>query len=294
MVPDFFKERKRLPHWLRTGIIDTEKTRTVRKILAELNLNTVCDGARCPNKCECYSKNTATFMILGDKCTRDCKFCAVDYSSSPYCDQKEPENVAIAVEKLGLKYVVITSVTRDDLNDGGAHHFASTVKNIRVIDNDVAIEVLVPDFKGDKKAVEKVIDSGINVFNHNIETVKELYSVARPQAVYERTLELLKYAKEYNSNIVTKSGFMVGLGETEDQIEVLLNDLYANKCDIITIGQYIQPTKKSLMVDRYYTEDEFDKFKTRALKIGFKNIVSGPLVRSSYRAYETYLEVLKI
>ena len=291
---DSSKERKRLPEWLRTGLIDSEKTRKVRKLLAELNLNTVCDGARCPNKCECYTKNTATFMILGDKCTRDCKFCAVGQSDKPVYDLNEATNVAIAVKKLGLKYVVITSVTRDDLEDCGAGHFVKTVQNIKDIDSNVAIEVLVPDFKGDKTAIEKVIDSGINVFNHNIETVKELYDRARPQAIYKRSLEVLRYAKEYNPNIVTKSGFMVGLGETEEQVEILLQDLSGQKCDIVTIGQYIQPTKRSIIVDRYYTEEEFSFLKTRAFEIGLKKVVSGPLVRSSYRACETYLEVLEV
>lgn len=280
--------RKRLPEWLKTGLIDSDKTRTVRRLLKELHLNTVCDGARCPNKCECYSQNTATFMILGDKCTRNCKFCAVEHDCSPVLSSEEPANVAEAVKKLKLRYVVVTSVTRDDLEDGGAAYFVDTVKRIKGMDKEILVEVLVPDFRGNLFALERVLDAGVDVLNHNIETVKLLYEKARPQADYQRSLDLLRHSKEYRSDIITKSGFMVGLGETEPQIIQLCQDLFSHKCDVVTIGQYIQPTKNSLMVEKYYTEDEFLHIKQMIRHLGFKQIIAGPLVRSSYKAFEAY------
>ncbi|MEW5819036.1 MAG: lipoyl synthase [Cyanobacteriota bacterium] len=285
-------QRKRLPSWLKKGIMDTDKTRIVRKLLLDLNLNTVCEGAKCPNKGECYARNTATFMILGNECTRDCKFCAVGFNKNPDYDLNEPENVAIAVKELELQYVVLTSVTRDDLADGGAGHFARTVLKIKELMPGVLIEVLVPDFKGAVKSVETVLDSGVDVFNHNVETVKDLYNKARPQADYKRTLELIKYAKEYSTKVITKSGFMVGLGETDAQILELCRDLLKHKCDIVTIGQYIQPTKQSLMVEKYYTESEFTIIKEMIQPLGFKKVVAGPLVRSSYNAFDVYMNAI--
>lgn len=285
-------QRKRLPSWLKKGIMDTDKTRIVRKLLLDLNLNTVCEGAKCPNKGECYARNTATFMILGNECTRDCKFCAVGFNKNPDYDLNEPENVAIAVKELELQYVVLTSVTRDDLADGGAGHFARTVLKIKELMPGVLIEVLVPDFKGAVKSVETILDSGVDVFNHNVETVKDLYNKARPQADYKRTLELIKYAKEYSTKVITKSGFMVGLGETDAQILELCRDLLKHKCDIVTIGQYIQPTKQSLMVEKYYTESEFTIIKEMIQPLGFKKVVAGPLVRSSYNAFDVYMNAI--
>lgn len=285
-------KRKRLPPWLKKGLLDSEDTRKVRRLLSQYNLNTVCDHARCPNKGECYAKQVATFMILGNRCTRNCSFCSVT-SEKPYdLDPEEPQNVAEAVNALELNYVVLTSVTRDDLPDGGAQHIARTVQCILALNKDIKVEVLVPDFKGDKLALKTVLDSGISVFNHNIETVESLYEKARPQANYQLSLGMLKYAKEYNPHILTKSGIMVGLGENVDQIRLLLQDLHNYSCDIITIGQYIQPTKQSLIVEKYYFEEEFEELKQIAEQIGFKKVISAPLVRSSYKAFDTYKECI--
>ena len=277
---------ERLPQWLKRGIIDTEKTKFVRKILKNHNLNTVCDSARCPNKAECYAKNTATFMILGKNCTRSCQFCSVEDNKPETVNHNEPLNVAQAVQKLGLAYAVITSVTRDDLSDGGAGYFAKTIKEIRNLTPDVKIEVLTPDFLGKHEDIDKVIEAKPSVFNHNIETVKRLYPVARPQADYERTLRFIRYVKEKAPEIYTKSGFMVGLGETKEEMAELLQDLKIHNCDIVTIGQYIQPTKKHLKVEKYYTPEEFEELKELALKTGIKHPISAPLARSSYKAAE--------
>lgn len=282
--------RKRLPSWLKRGVIDVESTKAVRKILSNLGLGTVCDAARCPNKCECYSNNTATFMILGNICTRNCHFCAVESSGELIVNLNEPQNIAKAVQELGLRYVVITSVTRDDLDDCGAGHFVKCVQEIKKISEDIVVEVLIPDFKGNNDSIKLVLDSGINVLNHNVETVKPLYEKARPQADYYKSLGLLNYAKSYNPKIITKSGFMLGLGENIPQVEELLSDLYSNNIDIVTIGQYIQPTKLNLVVDKYYSEEEFALIKDLAFKKGLKHVVSGPLVRSSYNAFNCYQE----
>lgn len=273
--------RERLPAWLKKDIINTEKTRQVRRILREHHLNTVCDSARCPNRGECYANSTATYMILGNTCTRNCQFCAIHNPNPELVNPDEPFTVAKAVKELGLDYAVITSVTRDDLSDGGAGHFAQTIKEIRNLNPNTRIEVLTPDFKGDTTAIDIVLEAKPDVFNHNIETVKRLYPIARPQADYQRTLDFLKYIKT-----TSKSGFMVGLGETYEEITELLQDLKAANCDIVTIGQYIQPTKANLPVEKYYTPEEFDKIKEEALRIGIKHVVAGPLVRSSYKAGE--------
>ena len=275
---------QRLPDWIKRGIIDTEKTKFVRGILKKHNLNTVCDSARCPNKGECYAKNTATFMILGKICTRNCRFCSIDVNIPEAIDSKEPQLVATAIKELGLNYAVITSVTRDDMPDGGADHFAKTIYEIKKLTPEVKIEVLTPDFQGDKEAINKVIQAKPEVFNHNIETIKRLYPVARPQANYERSLDFLTYIKKQSPEIYTKSGFMVGLGETYEEIKELLCDLKKHNCDIVTIGQYVQPTKKHLKVEKYYTPEEFDNLKQDAIKIGIKYSISSPLARSSYKA----------
>lgn len=278
--------QKRLPEWIKRDIIDTEKTKFVRKILKSHNLNTVCDSARCPNKGECYSNNTATFMILGKNCTRNCNFCSVENNMPDTVNSEEPQMVAKAVKELGLKYAVITSVTRDDLKDGGAEHFAQTINEIRKLMPEVKIEVLTPDFKGDTEAINKVIQAKPEVFNHNIETVQRLYPLARPQANYKRTLDFINYIKRQNPKIYTKSGFMIGLGETFDEIIELLQDLKNHKCDIVTIGQYIQPSKKHLEVVKYYLPSEFENLFNEALKIGIKHPIASPLARSSYKAAE--------
>jgi len=277
--------QKRLPEYLKRPIIDTEKTRNVRKILKANCLNTVCENARCPNKNECYTKNTATFLIMGNVCTRNCRYCNIGCERPEPLDVNEPLHIAQAVKDLGLKYSVITSVTRDDLADGGAEHFANCIYEIRKLSSDVKIEILTPDFKGQKEALDVIIKSHPEVFNHNIETVKTLFKTARPQGNYDCSIEVLKYIKE-NSDILTKSGLMVGLGETVEQIAETLTDLKNAGVDIVTIGQYIQPSKLHLEVAKYYTPEEFNELDKLAEEIGFEHRQIGPLVRSSYRAAE--------
>lgn len=275
--------RERLPEYLKRPIIDTDKTRTVRKILKSNCLNTVCEGARCPNKNECYSKHTATFLIMGNVCTRNCRYCNISCEKPQPLDTEEPKHIAKAVKDLRLKYAVITSVTRDDLDDGGANHFAQCIYEIKNTSPLTKIEILTPDFKNNKKSLDTIIKAHPDVFNHNIETVKEIFKTARPQGNYDNSLSVLKYIKE-NSDIKTKSGLMVGLGETFEQIEQTLTDLHNVHCDILTIGQYIQPSKQHLPVAKYYKPEEYEKLKELAASIGFKNFQIGPLVRSSYNA----------
>ena len=280
-----------LPDYLKRPIIDTETTKTVRRILKTKCLNTVCEGARCPNKSECYSHNTATFLIMGKVCTRNCRYCNISPARPEPLDLEEPKHVAEAVKELGLKFAVITSVTRDDLPDGGAQHFKNCIDEIRKI-CDAKVEILTPDFKDDKWALDTVIKAHPDVFNHNIETVRSIFKTARPQGDYDRSIEVLRYVKE-NSNIVTKSGLMAGLGEGVNDIEETLCDLHDAGVDIITIGQYIQPSKQHLPVAKYYTLEEFEELKELARKIGFKNFQIGPLVRSSYHAMASYETSLK-
>ena len=275
----------RLPDYLKRPIIDTDKTRTVRRILKSKCLNTVCENARCPNKNECYTKNTATFLIMGNNCTRNCRYCNITCSKPEPLDGNEPLHIAEAVKDLGLKYAVITSVTRDDLPDGGAEHFANCIYEIRKISPDIKIEILTPDFKGNKNSLDTIIKAHPDVFNHNIETVRKIFKTARPQGNYDCSLDVLKYVKD-NSNIITKSGLMIGLGETFEDIEETLVDLKSAGCDIVTIGQYIQPSKAHLEVSKYYTPDEYEKLKAIAEQLGIKHYQIGPLVRSSYRASE--------
>ena len=277
--------QRRLPEYLKRPVIDTDKTRTVRKILKTQCLNTVCENARCPNKNECYTKHTATFLIMGNNCTRNCRYCNISSARPEPLDLEEPKRVAKAVESLGLKYSVITSVTRDDLPDGGSEHFANCIYEIRKISPDTKIEILTPDFKGNKNSLDTIIKAHPDVFNHNIETVKSLFKIARPQGDYNCSLKVLKYIKE-NSDILTKSGLMIGLGETFEQIEETLIDLKNSGCDILTMGQYIQPSKEHLEVAKYYSLEEYEELKALADKIGFKKHQIGPLVRSSYRAVD--------
>ena len=292
----------RLPEYLKRPIIDTEKTKTVRRILKTKCLNTVCEGARCPNKSECYSHNTATFLIMGNVCTRNCRYCNISSAKPEPLDLNEPKHIAEAVKELGLKYAVITSVTRDDVEDGGAEHFRNCVDEIKKICN-AKIEILTPDFKPRNLApqekvqalnsyapLDTIIRANPDCFNHNIETVKTLFSTARPQGNYDWSLEVLRYIKN-NSSIVTKSGLMVGLGETFAQLEETLFELKNVGVDIITIGQYIQPSKAHLEVAKFYTLDEFEELKTLARKVGFKNYQIGPLVRSSYHAMNSFNEM---
>lgn len=275
--------RERLPEFLKRPIIDTDTTRNVRKILKHNCLNTVCENARCPNKNECYTKNTATFLIMGNNCTRNCRYCNISCSRPEPLDPQEPKHIAKAVKDLGLKYAVITSVTRDDLTDGGAQHFANCIYEIRKISPDVKIEILTPDFKNKKEALDIIINAHPDVFNHNIETVRAVFKTARPQGNYDTSLDVLKYIKQ-NSDIQTKSGMMIGLGETFAQIKETIEDLYSVGCDILTIGQYIQPSKEHLPVAKYYSLEEYEELKKLAASIGIKNYQIGPLVRSSYNA----------
>ncbi len=275
--------RERLPEFLKRPIIDTDTTRNVRKILKHNCLNTVCENARCPNKNECYTKNTATFLIMGNSCTRNCRYCNISCNKPEPLDPQEPKHIAKAVNDLGLKYAVITSVTRDDLPDGGAEHFANCIYEIRKFSPYVKIEILTPDFKNRKDSLETIIKAHPDVFNHNIETVRALFKTARPQGNYDNSLEVLKYIKQ-NSDIQTKSGMMIGLGETFEQIKETIEDLYNVGCDILTIGQYIQPSKEHLPVAKYYSLDEYEELKKLAASIGIKNFQIGPLVRSSYNA----------
>lgn len=276
---------KRLPDYLKRPVINTETTKNVRHTLKKYCLNTVCENARCPNKNECYTKNTATFLIMGNTCTRNCRYCNITGGIPEELNPNEPQNIAQAVKDLGLKYVVITSVTRDDLNDGGSEHFAKTINEIKNLMPEIKIEVLTPDFKNNKTALDNIIKANPNVFNHNIEVVKQIFKKARPKGDYNRSLEVLKYIKT-NSDIKTKSGLMIGLGETLEQIEETFVDLFNVGCDILTVGQYIQPSKQHLEVEKYYTLEEFEEINALAKKIGFKHYQIGPLVRSSYRAKE--------
>ena len=287
----------RLPQYLKTKIasLDNENYKQVRKVLLKNNLNTVCDGARCPNKCECYSSKTATFLILGDTCTRNCAFCNISQKTPLGIDLDEPMHVAQAVLELGLKYCVITSVTRDDLkqnNDYGSIHYKNTIELIRKLNDDVKIEVLTPDFKGDKVALDRIVEARPDVFNHNIETIKRLYPVARQMADYDCTLDVLNYMK--TKEMITKSGFMLGLGESFDEIKQLIMDLNSVKLDILTIGQYIRPSKKHLEVKKYYTLDEYSKIEEFIKENTNIYPIVAPLARSSYKAKEAYEAICQL
>jgi lipoic acid synthetase len=254
----------------------------MKGIVQQLRLHTVCEEARCPNLWECWNSGTATFMILGDICTRSCGFCAVITGKPTELDWDEPRRVGEAVKRLGLKHAVITSVNRDELEDGGAEIFAGTVKEIRAENPDCAIEVLIPDFQGSYDSLLKIIHARPDILNHNLETVPRLYSRVRPQAKYLRSIELLQRAKE--SGLLTKTGIMVGLGETGDEIQKVMEDLLSIRCDILTIGQYLQPSRDYLPVGRYYSPEEFIRLKELGEGIGIPHVESGPLVRSSYHA----------
>lgn len=258
----------------------------VQDILRRLSLNTVCEEANCPNRMECFSKNTATFMILGNQCTRNCRFCNVTHAAPQAVDPEEPKKVAEAASELGLKHVVITSVTRDDLPDGGAKHFARVIKEINALNSDIAVEVLIPDFRGSYMALETVVKAKPQILNHNIETVPRLYSEVRPSAIYVRSIQLLARVKFMNERIFTKSGIMLGLGEKEDEVLQVLEDLRIAGCDFLTIGQYLPPSKKHYPLVEYVTPEVFRKYKEAALDMGFSFVASAPLVRSSYNAAE--------
>lgn len=281
-------ERKRLPDYLKRGIVDTEKTKLVRSILKHKCLNTVCEAARCPNKAECYAKNTATFLIMGNICTRNCRFCNISGGTPLPPDKDEPKKVAQAIKELGLDYAVITSVTRDDLPLQGADIFRDVILETKKLSPEIKIEVLTPDFEGVYDLIDIVADAEPDVFNHNVETVRRLYPKARPLAKYHRSLDFLNHIKEHNPKMKTKSGLMVGLGETFEELAQVFFDLDAVGCDIVTVGQYMQPSKHHLEVEKYYTDEEFKHVEELAKNAGIKQIVASGLVRSSYRAFETY------
>ncbi len=274
----------RLPRWLIKKNRDNNKLHTVKRILREKGLNTVCESARCPNIAECFSKPTATFMILGNVCTRGCGFCSVEkgYPMAPVDD--EPLKIAEASLEMGLRHVVITSVNRDDLPDKGARQFARTIDEVRRLNKSITVEVLTPDFSGSAESIMEVAESKPEIYNHNIETVPRLYKKVRPQADYKMSLELLKLVKEFYPDIITKSGIMVGLGEVKDEVIGVMKDMRNARCDALTIGQYLMPTKKNLPVIEYIEPDVFEFYKREGEKMGFKSVESGPFVRSSYNA----------
>jgi lipoic acid synthetase len=278
--------RERKPEWLKIRLNTNENYQELKKMMRSKTLHTVCEEARCPNIFECWANRTATFMILGDICTRACRFCAVKTGLPTELDWQEPERVAEAVEQMGVRYAVVTSVARDDLKDGGAAIFAATIKAIRKRNPFTSVEVLIPDFMGNWDALKVVMDAKPDVLNHNIETVRRRSDRVRSKAKYDRSLELLKRAKEMQPQIPTKSSIMVGVGETFDEVVEAMQDLRAHDVDIVTIGQYLQPTKKHLKIDRYYTPEEFKQLKEIGLRLGFSHVESGPLVRSSYHAHE--------
>ncbi|MCX7615343.1 MAG: lipoyl synthase [Clostridiales bacterium] len=283
-------ETNKKPEWLKVRYQSGGERARVEQMLAGLSLNTVCEHASCPNLMECYSRKTATFMILGSICSRNCKFCNVSKGKPVPVDPQEPENVAKAVETLGLKHAVITSVTRDDLPDGGSGHFAEVIKRIRLLNPKVTTEVLIPDFKGELEQLKTVADACPDVINHNVETVPRLYPNVRPMAVYERSLQLLANVKKLNPKILTKSGIMVGLGEKTEEVLEVLRDLRAVDCDLLTIGQYLAPSPEHHKVIEYIRPEVFEYYKTEGEKMGFRHVASGPLVRSSYHADEAIKE----
>jgi lipoic acid synthetase len=282
------------PSWIKKKIsLDNSNISEVKRLIDSSHLHTVCQSAKCPNIFECFSRKTSTFMLMGDICTRNCAFCGVNSGKPGSLDKDEPEKIARAVKEMGLKYVVITSVTRDDLDDGGASQFLATVDTIKKLNREVRIECLIPDLGGDEKSLEKLLSGDLDVLNHNVETVRQNYSKARKQADYDRSLKVLSLAKRIRPDIYTKSGFMLGLGESRQQIMELLKDLKANRVDIITIGQYLQPSPENIEVSKYYKPEEFEEIKKEATKLGFMDVEAGPFVRSSYCAEAVLNRALK-
>jgi len=281
------------PDWLKKRIPSGQACTEVSSLLRDRQLHTVCQEAHCPNLGECFSRGTATFMILGDRCTRNCNFCAVHHDSPLPLDEGEPQRVAMAVEALGLRYVVITSVTRDDQPDGGAFHFAKTIRSIKVRMPNTRIEVLVPDFQGSEWALKIVIEAKPNVINHNVETVPKLYPEVRPQADYKRSLQLLKRSKEIDHRILTKSGLMLGLGEDHEEVLNVLEDLLESGCQLLTIGQYLRPSSRHHQVIRFVPPEEFTQWGELASRMGFLAVASGPFVRSSFKAAEMFQTAFK-
>jgi lipoic acid synthetase len=283
-------EKATKPPWLRVRLGLNENFLFLRRLLLDLGLHTVCEQANCPNAVECWNRRTATFLILGDRCSRDCNFCAVAHGPRTLPAADEPERVSKAVSLMGLSFVVITSVTRDDLPDGGAGHFAQTVTAIRRMSPQTLVEVLVPDFKGSRQAIERVAMAAPDVLGHNVETVPRLYPAVRPGADYGRSLRLLTEARHLDGRLPLKSGLMLGLGESEGEVETVMEDLLAVGCTILTLGQYLQPTKNHVPVESFVTPEEFDEWGKKAIAMGFSGVAAAPLVRSSYHAEELYLE----
>jgi len=287
LTPAALAPRPRLPAWLHTRLPTTDSFAHTRALLDELRLHTVCQSAACPNHWECWSKGTATFMIGGDRCTRACGFCAVSTAKPLALETDEPLRVAEATRRMKLKHVVITAVARDDLKDGGAEHFRQTIEKVRELNPEIVIEVLVPDFNESDASIENVLAANPHIFNHNLETVRRLTPEVRHRATYDRSLGVLAKVKaKRGDTIYTKSGIMLGLGEREEEILTAMQDLRAAKCDILTLGQYLQPSLKHLPVIEFVTPEKFAEYKVRAEEMGFVHVASGPMVRSSYHADE--------
>ena len=292
MIATELKPRPRLPEWLRITLPTSDSFAQTRNLLGELKLHTVCESAQCPNHWECWEKGTATFMIAGDRCTRACGFCAVSTAKPLALETDEPLRVAEATRRMKLKHVVITAVARDDLKDGGAEHFRQTIEKVRELNPEIVIEVLVPDFNESDASIENVLAANPHIFNHNLETVRRLTPEVRHRATYDRSLGVLAKVKaKRGDTIYTKSGIMFGLGEREEEILTAMQDLRAAGCDILTLGQYLQPSLKHLPVIEFVTPEKFAEYKVRAEEMGFVHVASGPMVRSSYHADEFTLPV---
>jgi len=283
----------RRPQWLKLGVLEPAILNRATKLTRDLKLHTVCESARCPNRAKCFAEGTATFMILGNICTRNCTFCAVKRGKPRAPDPQEANHIVQAVARLGLRYVVITSVTRDDLPDGGSSQFVQTIGAIHEYGLDIAVEVLIPDFQGSASALRKTVDASPAVLNHNIETVPRLYSEVRPQAEYGRSLDLLKQAKLHDGNLFTKSGLMLGLGESREEVIEVMTDLRQAGCDLLTIGQYLQPSLEHHKLVRYIRPEEFEEYQIMGRELGFLSVMSGPLVRSSFHAAEMYISATR-
>ncbi|WKY46200.1 lipoyl synthase [Eubacteriaceae bacterium ES2] len=284
-INGFFGSRKK-PDWLKVKFQSTPEMKDVKNLISDLSLNTICLEANCPNRMECYNRKTATFMILGRNCTRNCTFCNVTKKEPDPVDGDEPRRIGEAVKKLGLRHAVITSVTRDDLPDQGALQFSEVVRAIREASPETRIELLIPDMQGCEELIDIILEENPDFFNHNIETIERLYDKVRPMASYQRSLDVIEYAKKTKPDLKTKSGLMLGLGETKTEVIEAMQDLINHGCDILTLGQYLQPSKEHLEVEAYVTPEQFAEYKEIALELGFKSVASAPLVRSSYHADE--------
>src|SRR4030042_1979519 len=283
----------RRPEWLKLDALGPAILNKATRLTRDLKLHTVCESARCPNRTKCFAEGTATFMILGNTCTRNCAFCAVKCGKPEAPDPQESDHIVQAVDRLGLRYVVITSVTRDDLPDGGSPQFAQTIRAIHEYDQNIAVEVLIPDFQGSTSCLQTVVDASPAVLNHNIETVPRFYSEVRPQARYRQSLDLLKQAKLLDNRLLTKSGLMLGLGESRGEVIEVMADLRQAACDLLTIGQYLQPSLEHHRLVRYVRPEEFEEYQIVGRKLGFVSVMSGPLVRSSFHAAEMYISATR-